>query len=462
MEHPKAFNDPLHRKLPVIHIEGDCPYQIGFNHGRILKDKISKCYAVYEERMLQIFKSSSIADELRWIEWIKSCCVEYIHLLARYEHTLQHIIDEMRGIAEGSELPLWKIYFINARGEIFGLAINGYKQSDLESSESDVSSETTESTERINEFATECDYNEFITNECTTILSKKNAVLSQNWDWLRYMEPLVVVLNMNGEILTMTEAGMVAKVGFNKHGLGCTINSLARPNAYLDPNLNTNVVNGIPIHMIMKHLLVKYASVKQIQESDIISKLPVNRFIGIGILDSHQQGHYVEYCGLNNCDVLLLPDDSLSFHTNHFLGCGLSMVEQEMTRSNPGTLHRMKQLKKLYYDDESEIKDCQNDVDVCKLLLTNNEQNNGYSVFRKWVQFKWVTHYKYGEVGTVCAIVMDLKKKIMHITREKDACLMDTSTHRVKFDQIELNPTKLKQTKCDALLLIDQIIHTIM
>eukprot|EP01083_Nonionella_stella_P062480 162411_1 len=208
-----AYNDTLQRKLPVIHIEGDSPYQIGFNHGKILKDRISKCYDIYEERICAIFQTSSVTDQLRWIEWIKSRCIEYIQLLNRYKHTLQHIIDEMRGISEGSGLPLWKIYFINARGELFGLAMNGYKQPHLESpAMSDISSVTTEA-----ELTMERDYNEFVINECTTILSKQSGVMSQNWDWLRYMEDIVVVLNINGEILTMTEAGMVGKVGFNKH-----------------------------------------------------------------------------------------------------------------------------------------------------------------------------------------------------------------------------------------------------
>eukprot|EP00485_Elphidium_margaritaceum_P004362 CAMPEP_0202698110 /NCGR_PEP_ID=MMETSP1385-20130828/11373_1 /ASSEMBLY_ACC=CAM_ASM_000861 /TAXON_ID=933848 /ORGANISM="Elphidium margaritaceum" /LENGTH=434 /DNA_ID=CAMNT_0049354723 /DNA_START=67 /DNA_END=1371 /DNA_ORIENTATION=+ len=415
-------------KLPVVYVSGKNAYEIGVNHGQLLREDIRKCFGVYLERFTVCARhksggASCSADGKSWddavYEWIRQVATSYIGFVSKHAHILHDVVDELKGIAEGSKMELWKIYVINARGELFGLFFNGYATSNWYPAQPAAAAA---SEERID------------LNECTTVMSKKNSVLSQNWDWLRNMEEHIVLLNVNHEILTMVECGMIGKVGFNKHGLGITINSLHRPPAEcLAKDVDTLRINAIPIHLIIRHLLNAYESVQQIRDAGIVSKLPVNRFIGIGILDKHQDGVYVEYCGLNHLDQLPLSDSRLSFHANHFLGCGLSKLITEANASSKGTHFRMKQLEVLYVE-ELKQKSNKSDIEISKLLLTNNQPNNGFPVFRSWVP----SVVKYGEVGTVCSIVMDLKKKVMHITRDKDVNMTDTAQIAVRFDQISL------------------------
>jgi len=264
-------------------------------------------------------------------------------------------------------------------------------------------------------------------------------VLAQNWDWLRDMEDWIVILNINDQVLTMTECGMIGKIGFNRHGLGTTINSLhALPDGYVSDAAKEQMydISGIPIHLIMRHLLNAYKSVAEIEADGIIAKLPVNRNIGIGLLDSRQRGHYVEYNGFGNYDELLLSNTNLSFHTNHFLGNSFSMITEEICSESVGTLRRMQRLKTLYKEKTSDHSTAtkRDDVALCKALLTDKHPNRGFPVFRHWVRSK---NSKFGVIGSVCAVVMDLNQKVMHITRQKD-CNLITEPELIKFDQVRM------------------------
>lgn len=117
--------------------------------------------------------------------------------------------DEIDAIARGAGLPTWQIHLLNSRSELMGVLRDG----------------------------------------CTTIYDPRTGVLAQTWDWLGALEPLVVVLDIVDDrqrrIVSMTEPGIIAKIGMNCCGIGVSLNFLEA----LTP------ADGVPVHVLLAELL---------------------------------------------------------------------------------------------------------------------------------------------------------------------------------------------------------------
>jgi isopenicillin-N N-acyltransferase-like protein len=124
------------------------------------------------------------------------------------------LLEEMRGIADGADCDLVDVLLINARSELMGKM-----------------------------------------GECTALAAEPEAsadgqaLLGQNWDWYRAVEPDPVLLRIRQpgrpEILTLAEAGQVAKVGMNSAGLGVCLNFLE----------HADRGQGVPVHVILRQML---------------------------------------------------------------------------------------------------------------------------------------------------------------------------------------------------------------
>ena len=85
-------------------------------------------------------------------------------------------------------------------------------------------------------------------HECSVIGA--GDVLAQNWDWhpdLQESTVLWIVRENGGWFATLTEAGMLAKIGMNDAGLGVCLNLLR---CSTDGGLD-----GTPIHLLMRRTL---------------------------------------------------------------------------------------------------------------------------------------------------------------------------------------------------------------
>jgi len=77
------------------------------------------------------------------------------------------------------------------------------------------------------------------------------AWLAQNWDWMGRQREALVLLHTQGpsgqSITTLTEAGMLAKIGINQSGFALGLNILRshRDGSRL----------GVPVHVLLRHLL---------------------------------------------------------------------------------------------------------------------------------------------------------------------------------------------------------------
>ena len=88
--------------------------------------------------------------------------------------------------------------------------------------------------------------------ECTVVAEAGR--LGQTWDWFGRQRPAMVVLRTPG-FLTLTEAGMLAKVGVNRDGLAVGLTYLASPGDGVPG------VGRLPVHALLRLLLERSSSV---------------------------------------------------------------------------------------------------------------------------------------------------------------------------------------------------------
>jgi len=173
-----------YKRLPLIQLSGS-NYEMGYQHGQQCKDKIktlSKSLLVLAQKRLPGLtyeKALSLAKKFEpFIE-------EYA----------PHLIDEMKGIAEGTGLPLEEIYYLNARTEF-----------------------------------------SFRPTGCTTFALAKSrtadgaVMLGHNVDTAANMESQLVMLHMTPKkgpcILMFVRAGTIGAIGINSDGLARVGNGL--------------------------------------------------------------------------------------------------------------------------------------------------------------------------------------------------------------------------------------------
>jgi len=141
--------------------------------------------------------------------------------------------------------------------------------------------------------------------ECTVVADAR--VLGQTWDWYGRQRQAVVVLRTPG-LLTVTEAGMLAKIGVNQHGLAVGLTFLASASDTLPGP------GELPVHAVLRLLLERSSSV-----ADAVSRLEGVHLSGsacIALADPTGAA-FVEVTP-NGRSVL-----SAGVHTNHCLDAAL-------------------------------------------------------------------------------------------------------------------------------------------
>ena len=150
------------------------------------------------------------------------------------------LLEEIEGIAEGSGRQVNEILALNSRTEILPPTYPGDPHPRWR--ELDAANRA-------------CGVPDW--GECTAIAIPRSAsatggtLLAQNWDWLGAQRGALIVLRARGRggpaCLSLTEAGMLAKIGLNEHGFGVCLNIL-RSSA-------DGERAGTPVHPLLRALL---------------------------------------------------------------------------------------------------------------------------------------------------------------------------------------------------------------
>jgi isopenicillin-N N-acyltransferase-like protein len=321
--------------FPVIKIQGG-PEDRGRQQGDLLKERILRTIDFYKKQFL-------VPQE------------EILRIANQFRNSTksfrEDIYLEIEALAQAAEVdPLW-IYALNGRTELLNLN----------------------------------------PMECTTLAFRKQGVIGQNWDWDIEVEELAVILDIEREdghrIITMTEPGMIGKIGMNRCGIGVCLNFMS---------IEDYQPYGVPLHVILRTILDS----KTLEEALSLIKPHVMGKVG-NILIADWNGK-VEDIELGGDEVFSIPVEDLFVHTNHFL----TRVDYDLMLF-PNTMGRYNRVKELLrmLDDPS--------VQSMKGILRDHT-NEEHPICRKRFSHPLLTD---DTSMTVTSIIMDLKNLQFHITR---------------------------------------------
>jgi isopenicillin-N N-acyltransferase-like protein len=277
----------MDRRIPIIISEGE-PFARGLHLGRSESARVRHTITAYREMFrlkagLQRDEALAIAE--RFIPAI--------------EGFAPHLLEEMQGIAVGAGQDVREIIAINARTEL----VYGTRQQ----------------------------------AECTSIGITDRASadghlrLAQNWDWNPAQVGAVILWiiqrNDGPDVMTLTEAGMVGKIGINSAGLAMCVNLLASEGDNGGP--------AVPMHIILRSILEKAHSVE-----DAIALLnSTKRCTSCNHLLADRSGTLADVEATPSGQSVLYPVNGILTHTNHCLDADL-FERDRFAHEQPETLAR--------------------------------------------------------------------------------------------------------------------------
>ncbi|MGO2133282.1 MAG: C45 family autoproteolytic acyltransferase/hydrolase [Halomonas sp.] len=186
--------------MQLTELKGDRT-RIGIEHGTAHADKIQHSIVVYDQ-LFQDFIGIGWAEARREAE----------RFVAMIERGFPEILEEMAGIAQGAGVEPADILTLNCRSEISLTRASG---------------------------------------GCSAFALQRAGTqwLAQNWDWRSDQLHNVVALHIQGDdvapLISIGEAGMVAKIGMNAAGIGVCLNAIR----------SQTCGEGLPIHIALRKIL---------------------------------------------------------------------------------------------------------------------------------------------------------------------------------------------------------------
>ncbi|MCB0355118.1 MAG: hypothetical protein KDD64_16415 [Bdellovibrionales bacterium] len=259
----------------------------------------------------------------------------------------------VRGVASGSGLLPEEVAALNARTELFHEAQQNQK-------------------------------------ECTAVYLPNSSVLGQNWDWAKRLDPLMFLLRVEGEkghsFVTLTEPGIVGKIGMNSAGIGVCLNILP----------GEGECDGVPVHVLLRAVL-ESTSLEEAREKILNARHGTASSVLVG--NDKGEGFCAEIFGseVRFQDVRGEP----LIRTNHFQEFQVPISEffdDSLPRFNRARFLLERDGKPAIARLEGLLAD-QDDPDA---VICSPFEELGNSL---------------GEVGTLATLVMDLKNRILRIRR---------------------------------------------
>ncbi len=162
-------------------------------------------------------------------------------------------------------------------------------------------------------------------------------LLGQNWDNMAGLKAVLLRVNQPNkpEVLTLTEAGMLGKMGLNSAGLALCVSGLFAKNSS---------AQGVPIFCMMRKVLqCPTLSAAMGMVTGTVKDAPHNYMLASG------EGAAVDIEAVSAESDLLLPDGGFLVHTNHFLS-PLFIGRDEGRARSPGSILRLWRARQLLAD----------------------------------------------------------------------------------------------------------------
>ena len=282
--------------FPLIEVSGP-PRERGRQYGRQAADRIALGIRHYTAQLERAgFDASAIRDLV----------AEFAPRMDAFEPAY---VEEMRGIAEGAGVDFEAVALLNARTEILKLGRQPELRRRLAGEEA-----------------------------CTGVVALPEAtqghrlIHAQNWDWKVECAETAVVLCVrrdNGpDLLTFTEAGGLARSGFNSAGVAITAN-------YLECDRDYRRL-GVPLALIRRKVLESQHLALAMRCVYVTPKSAANNMIV-----SHVEGVAIDFECAPDETFQVHPDHGLLVHANHFVSqVALAKLRDTGIANTPDSLYR--------------------------------------------------------------------------------------------------------------------------
>jgi isopenicillin-N N-acyltransferase like protein len=282
--------------FPLIEVGGP-PRERGRQHGRRAADRIALGISHYTE---QLMRSRLDSDAIRTL------VREYVPHMDAFDPAY---VEEMRGIAEGAGVDFESVALLNARTEILKLGRHPELRRRLAGDEA-----------------------------CTGVVALPEATQgqrllhAQNWDWKVECAATAVVLCVRRDdgpdLLTFTEAGGLARSGFNSAGIAITAN-------YLECDRDYHRL-GVPLALIRRKVLESQHLALAMRSVYATPKSAANNMIV-----SHAEGVAIDFECAPDETFQVHPDHGLLVHANHFVSpVALAKLRDTGIVNTPDSLYR--------------------------------------------------------------------------------------------------------------------------
>jgi isopenicillin-N N-acyltransferase like protein len=357
--------------FPLIEVSGPARKR-GRQHGHQAKARIERSIATYA----RLFAYCGI-------DWqsAQRAGAGYRDLIGDLDPAL---LAEIEGIAAGAGRHVDEILALNARTEILPPSYPGEPHPDRRKIAA------ANAQEGVPDWG-----------ECTAVAVKPaqsttgTTLLAQNWDWLGAQRAALVLLrvrNADGaSCLTLTEAGMLAKIGLNSRGFGVCLNILRSSDDGAHP--------GVPVHVLLRALLERDSVADAVA---FASKLSFGASSNVLCADAAGDTAALEFSP-RGLDVVRGADAALC-HTNHFLAADAARHQASLAPSL-STVPRLARITALTGAHKGRF----SPADLQRML---RDESDGYlSICRR----PDPSLAPEACIETVASVVMDLGERVMHI-----------------------------------------------
>lgn len=305
-------------KIPIISISGT-PFELGYQHGNQAKEAIRGNILSYLDLWKyfgNVERNQILRDAQTFIPYIKMFDPE--------------LLEELRGIAEGSESQLEEVTALNCRWEMTYAYMSCAQR-----------------------------HQDGCTAYALTPESTRNrhTFIGQNWDYKPTCKNSCIILkihqNCKPDIISHTEAGILGQKGFNSKGIGVCINYI---------RCDKDVFHAsVPVWIKVRGIL------NSANFPDCL-KLLLN-FTGsnsVNMIIAHRDGEAIDIESTPDDAFFLYPNHGILTHTNHFLSSGVGAKDTGRTLL-PDTMIRNHRSFQLLRDKRENLQD-----DVIKDVLRDH------------------------------------------------------------------------------------------
>ncbi|QRM34268.1 C45 family peptidase [Microvirga sp. VF16] len=283
---------------PLVEVSGG-PRERGRQYGEQAADRVRLGIEHYSS---QLGRNDLTSDG------IKQLVQRFEPTIARFDPTY---LEEMRGIAEGAGVPFESVVLLNARTEILKLAQRPADDRNVPDDDPD---------------------------GCTGVVAMPGVtkegrlIHAQNWDWKVECAETAVVLKIRRDdgpdILTFTEAGGLARSGFNAAGIAITAN-------YLETDRDYRRL-GVPLALIRRKVLEQKQLAAAMHAVYTTPKSAANNMIV-----SQANGIAIDFECAPDETFQIHPERGLIVHANHFQSpIALSKLKDTGIANTPDSLYR--------------------------------------------------------------------------------------------------------------------------